>query len=870
MSTERSFTGRSRKRTTSPTIWWTDRIAKYVIGIGGIGTIVTVLLVFVFLVGVAIPLFRSATVEERVAFDADWRNGAPVLSAVDEYRTMGWALFKDGNVHCFDLSDGKEIGKPVNVGQVEGEDVRKLTAASSSVDSDVVAMGFEDGSIRQGKIGFTSSFIDPLTADDAIKRLDVGEVAVWQEGTVTRTPSGLLRLQKLNVDLDPPAPTGSKFKVQLVNIVSSSSGPILSTLTEDGKLRLSSVSKKVNLITDEVTVKLSSSELPLPASVEDPSYLLISGLGDNIFVAWKDGKTLRFDTRNFAQPQIAEQFDMVPEDGEQLTSLQFLLGQTTLVAGDSTGRLQTWFATRPEAPAVKTPDNINMVAAHTFPATGAAVTSLSSSSRVRMFAAGYQDGTARVFYVTSERQILDVKASDNSPVQDISISPKSDALICYTKDGIAKWTFDPAHPEVTLRTLFLPVWYEGYAGSGHSWQSSSGTDKFEPKFGLTPLVFGTIKATIYSMLFGAPLALLAAIYSSEFLNPRVKSQVKPVIEMMASLPSVVLGFLAGIVIAPLIEDVVPSVLSSFLLVPLSFVIGAYLWQLIPNIVAIRFAFLKFPLMLIVALPLGLLMAWWIGPVVERVMFSGDFKGWLNGRVGDGTPGWFIMLLPLSALLVSFFTTAIIQPMLRERSVGWTRQQAALTALATFIVGCLVTIAFAYVGAFLLSALQFDPRGTFVGTYVQRNAMIVGFMMGFAIIPIIYTIADDALSSVPATLRSASLGAGATNWQTAIRVIMPTAMSGLFSALMIGLGRAVGETMIVLMAAGNTPIIDMNIFNGFQTLSANIATELPEAVPGSTHYRTLFLAALTLFVMTFFINTIAEMIRQRFRKRAYEL
>ena len=177
---------------------------------------------------------------------------------------------------------------------------------------------------------------------------------------------------------------------------------------------------------------------------------------------------------------------------------------------------------------------------------------------------------------------------------------------------------------------------------------------------------------------------------------------------------------------------------------------------------------------------------------------------------------------------------------------------------------------AYVVGAMLNAAGWDPRGSFVGTYVQRNALIVGFVMGFAVIPLIYTIADDALSTVPAHLRSASLGAGATPWQTAVRIIIPTAMSGLFSAVMIGLGRAVGETMIVLMAAGNTPIMDMNLFNGFQTLSALIATELPEAVRSSTHFRTLFLAALTLFVLTFIVNTIAEWIRMRFRRRAYEL
>ena len=136
------------------------------------------------------------------------------------------------------------------------------------------------------------------------------------------------------------------------------------------------------------------------------------------------------------------------------------------------------------------------------------------------------------------------------------------------------------------------------------------------------------------------------------------------------------------------------------------------------------------------------------------------------------------------------------------------------------------------------------------TYVQRNTLVVGFAMGFAVIPIMYTIAEDALTAVPEHLRAASLACGATPWQTAVKVIVPTALSGIFAAVMIGLGRAVGETMIVVMAAGNTPIIDWNIFNGLRALSANIAVELPEAVKDGTLYRMLFLAALTLFVMTF--------------------
>jgi phosphate transport system permease protein len=155
-------------------------------------------------------------------------------------------------------------------------------------------------------------------------------------------------------------------------------------------------------------------------------------------------------------------------------------------------------------------------------------------------------------------------------------------------------------------------------------------------------------------------------------------------------------------------------------------------------------------------------------------------------------------------------------------------------------------------------------------YDQRNAVVVGLAMGFAVIPIIFSIAEDAFSNVPTHLTAGSLALGATRWQTVTRVVLPTASPGIFSAIMIGLGRAVGETMIVLMATGNTPIMDWSPFNGFRTLSANIAVEIPEAPQGGTLYRTLFLAALLLFVLTFLLNTAAELVRQRLRKRYAEI
>jgi phosphate transport system permease protein len=147
---------------------------------------------------------------------------------------------------------------------------------------------------------------------------------------------------------------------------------------------------------------------------------------------------------------------------------------------------------------------------------------------------------------------------------------------------------------------------------------------------------------------------------------------------------------------------------------------------------------------------------------------------------------------------------------------------------------------------------------------QRNSMVVGLAMGFAVIPTIFSIAEDAIFAVPKSLTQGSLALGATPWQTLVRVILPTASPGIFSALMMGLGRAVGETMIVLMATGNTPIMDMNIFEGLRTLAANVAVEMPESEVGGTHYRVLFLSALVLLGFTFVMNTLAELVRQRLR------
>jgi phosphate transport system permease protein len=266
----------------------------------------------------------------------------------------------------------------------------------------------------------------------------------------------------------------------------------------------------------------------------------------------------------------------------------------------------------------------------------------------------------------------------------------------------------------------------------------------------------------------------------------VRRLVKPVVEIMAALPSVVIGFLAGLWLAPLIERTTVGTLLLLPVVPLAVVAAALGFQAMPRAVRTRFGRLREMLLLVAVVIAAAWLAFQIGPWFEETAFGGDFKNWLFQN--------------------------------------W--------------------------------QLRYDPR----------NSIVIGFAMGFAVIPIIFTISEDAFSNVPAHLSAASLALGASRWQTATRVVVPTASPGVFSAVMIGFGRAVGETMIVLMATGNTPIMEWSIFNGMRTLAANIAVEIPEAPFGGTLYRVLFFAAAILFVMTFLVNTMAEIVRQRLRKK----
>lgn len=854
---------RNARHSTRSTVKIVDALARWVITVGGIGTIAAIMAVAVFLFWVAWPLFRAPRVAELRTLSLAWNESAPARIALDENGILGWALEPGGTIRVFRASDGLTL-----VSQKLSEEGTVTAWTPASPGSESFALGFADGKARAGRIHVVAQLLSDAEAQQALETPEAGEGGLsfpYQDGLAERLGENRVRVHRVEIQLDPPFETGLGEAVRTLDFSEGIRGARLAALGESGKLVLLRLRQRSTLLGRAANSQEAGVPIDYARVKSDPPRFVV--LSDaQLFLAWPDGALARFVIRNAAQPQLAESTRLLGDDAS-LTALVPLIGRGTLVAGDSLGRANAWFLTKPED--AESADRARLTLAHRLPEGTSAVTALAASGRSRLVAVGYENGQTRVMQVTTRRNLATAEFAEGAPIASLAISPREDAVIAATAKGIALADLELQHPEATLAALFAPVWYQDYNAPAHVWQSTSGGQATEPKLGVMPLVFGTIKATIYSLLFGVPIALCAAIYTSEFLSRETRARVKPTIELMASLPSVVLGYLAAFVVAPFVARNVPAVLASFATIPAIFLFSAYLLQLVPERWALRLKWRRFTLICL-SLPVGIALAALAGPRIDHWFFKGDFIRWLDGVDAPATGGWLLLLLPLVSIGWAFFSAREINPRLRRASIEWTPARCALVDLAKFLIGVGACLGIALALSVVLDRSGYDPRGSFIGTYVQRNALVVGFAMGFAIIPLIYTIAEDALSAVPDHLRSASLGAGATPWQTTIRIVVPTAMSGLFSAVMIGLGRAVGETMIVLMAAGNTPIMEWNIFNGFRTLSANLAVELPEAEQGSTHFRVLFLTALLLFVMTFIVNTLAEWVRQRYRRRAYQL
>ncbi|MGB6221427.1 ABC transporter permease subunit [Haloferula sp.] len=728
---------------------WLDRVMTHLISIGGLAVILAVFGIFFFIVKEIIPLFSKAHVEAEKVIETP--GGKPLLIGVDEWGERPFLYRGDAEIVILNLEDGSREVIPVP--SLEGVEV---TAASYDPVHQRIAVGLADGRVGSFLVVYKTEFSDDgkrtvVTSVEAEPWFEVGS----GEGAVKKLGYG----------------DGGSKRIILV--------------ARERGISVIRLGQKKSLIGKAKLTKLGVNDLTETVGGEVTS-IAASQNGKAVLIGKADGTVCYFLTEA-GEPTLTQTFQ--PFGGKEVARMDYLFGGVSVAMTAVDGEQRVFSLFRPEGSSDRVFGQTK-----TFPEIGEGVPIFAASLRKKAFLTG-AGGDLSIRHLTSGT----VRWQGGAEFEAVSaaIDGKNEHFFIAGAEGqVQRFSFEDHHPEAGFTAFFGKVWYEGGSEPVYQWQSTGGSDDFEPKLSLVPLIIGSLKGTFYALLFSVPIALLAAVFSAAFLPADMKRVVKPAMEIMASLPSVVLGFLAGIWLAPILDDKVPSIILVCLSLPISALLVGVVWSRQPMAVRGKFeGGREWMVLLPVLLGVGYL-AWSLGPALEKLLFV--YK--------DPTTG---------ATIADF-------------RLWW-------------------------------------PQAT-GSSYDQRNSLVVGFAMGFAVIPVIFTISEDSLSNVPKTLTAAASALGASRWQVVRSIIIPVASPGIFSALMIGFGRAVGETMIVVMATGNTPVTEWNIFSGMRTLSANIAVELPEAAPGSTHYRTLFLGALVLFVLTFILNSVAEVLRQHLREK----
>ena len=721
-----------------------DRFAKFGITAGGVMVLIALLLIFFYLLYVVQPIFESAKVEKRDSFTVS--NADQIVGlGVEEQTEVAYLLSQQGQVDFYNVekaSFGKKL-KTLNVALPS----EVTSFATSAPFQGQYAYGLENGTVMVVVPKFLVTF--PNNERKLTPRVDypLGEMAL----EVDAQGAAIKRF----------AFTHYEDKTAVV------------ALTADKRVLFSSFVAEENMFTGEVEWVVERTELDVGGRVDE---LLISPDTTRTFIR-SANQIYVYDTR---YPSEVEQIQLLSanEENANIVSAQLLAGANSLMLANDNGEVSQWFE-------VNTDAGRQFQKIRAFETTKQSKLNIFTEFYRRTFFTTSSNGELGVYYTTSEAKLWQGKVSEGE-IKHFAIAPRSNAALILADGKLTVLEVHNEHPEVTWSALWQEVWYEGYPEPAYIWQSTSASDDFESKFSLVPISFGTIKAAFYAMLFAVPIAISSAIYTAYFMSSGLRKVVKPTVEIMEALPTVILGFLAGLWLAPLIEEHLPAIVGLLILLPIGILGSALAWTKLPASIRHKIPEGSHSIILI---PVVLVVGWFsfaMSETVELWMFDGNVRQYLTNELG----------------------------------------------------------------------MTFD----------QRNSLVVGIAMGFAVVPTIFSIAEDAVFSVPKHLSNGSLALGATQWQTLVRVVLLTASPGIFSAVMMGLGRAVGETMIVLMATGNTPIMDWSIFQGMRTLAANIAVEMPESEVGSSHYRILFLAAFVLFIFTFVFNTLAEFVRQQLREK----
>ena len=743
-----------------------DRTATSVVTVGGMAIIASILAILLFITIEVWPLTQPAEIDIIAQRQVESFPAAMVVG--DEHRTHIATFGSDGVVRAIRLEDGEVVLE------------ESLTPPPSRLESTGATMAPTEGAPP-----------DPTAEMPELALFDQPSgstlmAAATNEGWAVLVPFEFaVRFDEDDQRVTEPR-MGEAIWIEIadgprpVRAFAARSTPeggaSVAAQFDDGNILFISREVERNMFSGEETETLSRDEV---AAGQPLTLLEIDATQTDLYGAAASGELYwwRLSGGSLEQPRI------VSGAAAEITAMEVLLGNKSLIVAQADGSLSQWSQIRQDG------GDFELVRIRDFPSHTSPIGLLRTSPRDKSFIVQELEGRMTLYNATSER-VLWSAASPLPDATSIYFSPKGDGVDLVAEGSVASLEIDNPHPEISLKTLFGKVWYEGAEKPEYTWQSTGATDDFESKMSLVPLLIGTLKGTLYSMLLAVPLGVFGAMYASQFMHPKLLRLVKPVVEVMAALPSVVLGFLAGLWLAPRLEKTFPALIMILLLLPIFMILAGMLWTALPRRFRNRMPVGTELLFFCVVLAIGVWGCLQLSRPVEIGVFGGSFQDWL---------------------------------------------------MATF-------------------QLPYD----------QRNAVVIGLTMGFAVIPIIFAISEDAFSNVPKSLIAGSLALGANRWETVTRVVLPSASPGIFSAIMVGFGRAVGETMIVLMATGNTPIMDWNPFNGFRTLSANIAVEIPEAPQYGSLYRVLFLAALLLFIVTFVVNTAAELVRIRLRKKFQEM
>ncbi|WP_409422732.1 ABC transporter permease subunit [Pseudaeromonas sp. ZJS20] len=722
-----------------------DKLASVGVTTGGILVLVALLLIFFYLLYVVKPVFESAKVEPVSQFSLTL-SGDPVLLGMDDQQDIGYRFSRQGGMDFFSIK--AESGYPVGQVILHQQLDEPVTSVSvTAAGTPMVVFGLDNGTARVVQPGFLITYPNDKRTTQAVVKSPLGG-------------------EPLVLDEQGRAITGLAFEAK-------SDKRVFAVQTADNQLALVAQEGEENFLSGEV--EWQTNHYAMPAMNGHIDQLLLTP--DLRYLLVRGGNMLSvYDISDLSEVRLRSAIE-VNEPGSKVTGISLLSGASSIMVTNDNGVISQWFE-------VVRNGQREFTRIRDFQAEGS-VRLLAAEHSRKGFVTLSGDHQLGLFHATGETRLLSQSLGDVS-VTSLALAPRNNGLLVERQGGFDYYRVKNNHPEVTWSALWSKVWYEGYPEPQFVWQSTSASDDFEGKFSLVPLAFGTLKAAAYAMLFAVPIALAGAIFAGYFMSAGMRKVVKPTVEIMAALPTVILGFLAGLWLAPFIEQHLPGVALCLILLPLSMLVAAFAWHQLPRKIKERVPDGWQALILVPVVVLVGYLCFTFSPLLEDWFFGGNARGFITHDLG----------------------------------------------------------------------IRFD----------QRNSLVVGIAMGFAVIPTIFSIAEDAVFSVPSHLTQGSLALGATPWQTLSRVVILTASPGIFSAVMMGLGRAVGETMIVLMATGNTPVMDFSIFEGLRTLSANIAVEMPESEVGSSHYRILFLAAFVLFIFTFIFNSVAEFVRQRLRDK----